>query len=344
MDYTGLGKFNRFKVDRPLTDDEITSRFNQKQSSSSEPNHYLSVIRVNSTCLELVDRWYPGKGFSSWVGAFGMALVLALLAFFFRLVFFDEDFLKSGETGVRWFVLLVLFPLGLAALAGALYGFLLENFRYTHYPMLLNRRTRKVHVFRQDATVLTANWDDLFVTLAESSVPLLGKTHDVRAHVLAEDGITVKESFSLGYTWPEKPDSMHRMWEFIRRYMEEPDGVRKTHDQVEFCLPIHDRKEGFAFGVMRTFAPGGHWPILQLLFCMPFSLNALGRWVAMSSSKIPRWPADVEADNAVAADDPYRKDWHKNPAPNFQEKGWPIICCLVGWAAITYVIWWLISA
>lgn len=342
MDYAGLDYRNlRYPVDRTLTASEQENRFDPKRPSGFDPSDYLSVIRLNSTLLELVDRWYHIKGFNVWLGSVIAVLSLCLFGAIVWAFFYAPA--EAGEEWVLWVLLLLLGPVTLFLAWGGIWLVRTEAFRFSHYPIRLNRVTRQVHVFRQNGTVLTTPWSSLHVVVGESSTPPLGATHDLRAHVLAEDGTTVKESFSLGYTWPAKPDSMSRFWEFIRRYMEEPDGVNRTHDQVEFCLPVHDRKEGFAFGVMRTFAPGGHWPILQLLFSIPFSLNALGRWAAMSTSRIPRWPAEVEAVNVVAADDPYRKDWRKNPVPNFREKGWPLICCLIGWAAIAFVVWWLFT-
>jgi hypothetical protein len=40
-----------------------------------------------------------------------------------------------------------------------------ESFAYTHYPMRFNRKTRTVHVFRPNGTVLSVPWDQLYFTL-----------------------------------------------------------------------------------------------------------------------------------------------------------------------------------
>ena len=41
---------------------------------------------------------------------------------------------------------------------------------------------------------------------------------------------------------------------------------------------------------------------------------ALGRWIAMRTSKVPVWPADVEATCAIDSGDPFAIDASINPA------------------------------
>jgi hypothetical protein len=112
--------------------------------------------------------------------------------------------------------------------------------------------------------------------------------------------------------------------------MEEPNGVEQAYNQIELCMPVHDRREGLAFGLIRTFAPGAKWPIAQLIFSPLSVLFTVGRWVAMYTSKIPSWPADVEAACSVEAGDPYKKDWRDNGRYDFWELGWPAICFVIG--------------
>lgn len=70
MDYTGFGKDgrHRYEIDRSLTDDEKNNRLDLRQKASDAPLDWLSVIKLNNTYLELVDRWYPIKGTSAWQG------------------------------------------------------------------------------------------------------------------------------------------------------------------------------------------------------------------------------------------------------------------------------------
>jgi hypothetical protein len=48
--------------------------------------------------------------------------------------------------------------------------------------------------------------------------------------------------------------------------------------------------------------------ILSFLFFPLTLMYAIGRWVAMRTSKQPVWPAEIEAECAIAPDDPYLVD------------------------------------
>lgn len=72
MDFTGLDNpLHRFPVDRPLTEEEKALRFRQGSKRNAESKCFLSAIKMNSTYLEVVDRWYPIKGFATSAGGGG---------------------------------------------------------------------------------------------------------------------------------------------------------------------------------------------------------------------------------------------------------------------------------
>ncbi|WP_157515207.1 hypothetical protein [Luteimonas abyssi] len=97
MDLTGFGKDGKhnyqrdYKINRALTDQERANRLKLDRQASTEPMDGLSVIKLNSTYLELVDRWYPVRGFAAWQGA--MILLLGLIPFvaFLWLAINDND-------------------------------------------------------------------------------------------------------------------------------------------------------------------------------------------------------------------------------------------------------------
>jgi len=203
--------------------------------------------------------------------------------------------------------------------------------------MRLNRKTRQVHVFRQNGTVLTVSWDDLYFVRGEAKSPMVGTTYDLRAHVLDDDGETVRESFSLGYTWPGTQESMDKFWAFVQPYMEAPDGVARTYQHLKgadgrdaLLLPLDGRKEGWRWSIARSFAPGGHWPWAQFLMCIPLGLNAVGRIFAMWTSKQPEWPPEVEQANQVDPEDPYVLTWRDNAPLGWWDLYWPLICTILG--------------
>ncbi|WP_058834868.1 DUF6708 domain-containing protein [Luteimonas abyssi] len=337
MDYTGLGRFIRYKLNRPLTDEERASQLRSDKQASSEPQDWLSVIKLNSTYLELVDRWYPVKGWWTWMGAMiaipcmGFVAALALIAF-------------ERNEFAGWMTLAFVAPVfGLFGWA-ALSMVHTEAFRQTHYPIRLNRKTRKVYAFRPDGTVLQAPWDRLFLCAVKNELTMWQSSQDVRAHILDEDGETVKDTFTLAYHEFSGRDELMQLWEYIRRYMEEPDGVEQCHQEVSLCLPVDGRREGLAFGIVRTFAMAANQLAIQLIASPIAALTVMGRWFSMYTSKVPVWPAEVEAACQIDADDPYQKNWRSNGQYDFYELWWPAVCFVIGLAVVVGGIWWLLSS
>lgn len=340
MDYAGIDARNlRFEINRPLTAAEERERLNISTPIGMPVRSGLSVIRISASYLELVDRWYPVKGFNVWLSVLGaLAFVPTSTYLLINLIIFGEPF-KEEERWILWCFWTFIAPISLFILAGIVWLFRSECFRWTHYPIRLDRVSRKVHFFRQNGTVATGDWDRLFFFIGESTTPPIGTTHDLRTHFLSEDGKTVLETFSLGYEYMGSRPDLLELWEFIRQYMEGNDEVvARLCAKVPICIPVHDRKEGFSFGVVRTFAGLIHWPWLHLVACLPFSFIAIGRWVAMSTCRIPIWPNEIEHDAATAKDRWYR-DWRDNPRLGFLERTWPLICTALGVGAGLYIIY-----
>jgi hypothetical protein len=160
--------------------------------------------------------------------------------------------------------------------------------------------------------MLSVPWDAVFFTMGH--LPQWNEW-EVRGHVLAADGATVKETFALSYVGTFDPDMARASqrqsedfvrghWEFIRRYME--DGPEAVSGQVQFCMPVDGRKESATTSIERVFANIAAAPgALRWLLWPWCALVAGGRLFAMRTSKIPVFPAAVEAECAVDADDPY---------------------------------------
>ncbi|MFC3461206.1 DUF6708 domain-containing protein [Massilia haematophila] len=197
---------------------------------------------------------------------------------------------------------------------GAIWLLRKESFAYTHYPIRFNRKTRTIHVFRIDGTVLSTSWDKVFFTLVK--MPPWDEW-EVRGHVLEADGVAVKETFALscvdsldardaipGATESSSRDFVRAHWEFIRRYMEEgPDVVS---EQVKFCMPVNDRHEKIRVSIERVFANIAGAPLVFYWMLFPFCIAiSFFRLIAMRTSKIPQWPDDVEMDCQIEIGDPY---------------------------------------
>lgn len=336
MDYTGIGPFTRYKLNRALTDDERARQLKMEVQASSEAQDWLSVIKINSTFLELVDRWYPVKGWWVWMGCL-LGIPCASFAIAILFVVF-----KQNEVG-GWALAAVFVPMfGGLSWAGLLMV-RTEAFRLTHYPIRLNRKTRTVYAFRPDGSVIEAPWDDLFLTVVSNELPMWQSSEDVRAHILYDDAETVKDTFTLAYPFLGDEAGLMRLWEYVRRYMEDSDGVERASRSTELCMPVDGRREGLLFGIVRTFAPYVRWPAVQLLGSPLWALTVLGRWVAMQTSKVPIWPDDVEAACQVNDGDQYQKDWRSNGKYDFFELWWPLVCFVIGLTIVGAGIAWLVS-
>lgn len=298
MEYTGL--IQKFKVNRPLNDEERALKLDQNKRLDIRPEHQLSVIRLNSTFLEIVDVYFSWKGAATLAALSGMVVSIVVAAV---LVGAPADAFDT-EQG-HWLNVLAASLFGLACFSGFAWLAHFECFRHTHYPMRFNRKTRKVHVFRVDGTVLTADWDKLYFCLGRCYQP---KNWTIQGHVLADDRRTVLETFSLPEWGVGDADRelLKHMWEYVRRYVAE--GPADLIEQTPVVLPIASRRESFWFGWHRTHAI---WSLILLpayLFIYP------GRWIAIRTSKIPVWPAEIEAQCVVKPDDRYVRDASTNPA------------------------------
>ncbi len=181
-----------------------------------------------------------------------------------------------------------------------------KEINYTHYPIRFNRKTRMVHVFRQDGTILSVKWDKVFFT----QIPVTYGMWDMVGHVLDEDGVTVRETFGLPAcamgSWGRERAKGY--WEFIRRYMEE--GPASVSDVISGCLPIKDKKETLAFSFERIAASLGSYLNPFILF---YYIFYPGRMIAMHFSKIPQWPAEIEAQcPRLDGHDPFFRDASMN--------------------------------
>lgn len=310
MHYQGIIPGRPFPVDRSLNDRDHKWRLRQDLRIDGAPYSDLSVIKLNSTYLEVVDKYYGGKGWAAF-----MFNAMAFCAIGFMVFVITMDVHDMLETGVAdfYFGILATVLFGSVGAAGIYLG-RFEWAYYTHYPIRLNRKTRMVHVFRKDGSVLSVPWDEVFFTLDQDA-----GYWEIRGHVLDPDGETVRETFALGtfsaFNRGEGRRMLHAHWEFFRRYMAE--GPEAVAPFVKQALPVDGRRESYRVGY-EVLATGYRHsnPVVALLGLIQWpllALSSLARWVAMRLAKIPHWPEEIEAVNVVADDDPFSIDARINP-------------------------------
>jgi len=318
MNFHGL--IHPFPVNRPLTELEIQRRLKIDKPSQSKPRNQLSVIKMNSTFLECVDKFHKEKGIISAASLTFMTIFAAmgLSALFFALR--DWPSLTPSEKKEEIIFLLIVILVCFAFVAFFWFKIFKYEFRrFTHYPMRFNRKNRMVYVTRLDGSVMMERWDKLFFVLADLETADEGMA-EARLHRLAEDGKTVLETFALARYGDLDNENVCCQWEFIRRYMEK--GPKALMDDVSVVMDIADRRETFWDGYAMLAAEDAirGWDIA--LFPVNF-WYALGRWVAMHTSKIPVWPPEVEAECQIDPDDPYIRDRDNlaEPWDRFEDEG-----------------------
>lgn len=314
MDYLGL--LSKYKVNRPLSNDEIKYRLYQDKKLLAQPLHQLSVIRINSTFLECTDKFFPWKGFISFLMIWFISMVIWFIGTLSIWVF--SKGLSTIYFDRKTEILSVLCGLTVCAIA-MIFVFILflrkESFAFTHYPILFNRKTQTVSVFRTNGTVLEVPWKDVFFTLSKTR---MRGGCEILGHVLDSERITIKDTFALSYyggisaeeleiTGIDilETDYIRRHWEFIRRYMEE--GPAKLIDKVDHVMRIATQRETFWNGFHRLVAEFGQFPVIAIAMMPLLFFIAVGRWFAVQTSRIPQWPTAIEERCAIEPNDPYMK-------------------------------------
>ncbi len=283
---------------------------------AAEPHASGRVIRINSSYLEMVDGIYANRGGMSAVGLFGLALISWFMSSLWISVIFDNYLNPNWERNDEMQMILTVM---LMTMICVLYvtGFVLfyrtigEWFRYTHYPMRFNRRNRMVYVFRGDGTVLEAPWDKVYFTLRVNSRAYGVTTFGICGLVL-KNPKTVEEMFVFGYASSGR-DYCRRHWEFIRRYMEEGPQAVINAPGFQFCLPIADKRETLYQGWIALTSTDASYPFVKAIMSPFHVLFFIGRLVHRATSKVPLWPADVEAACQIDPRDPYLRDSSSNP-------------------------------
>ena len=308
MDYYGL--FPKFKFNRPLKPDEKKNQLKQNKKIDLDGQSLvpdLKVIAMNSHCLELVDKYYSAKGLMSLLASQAVImLTLATLTLFYSIIF---DYSWSNWRALSGICLLIIIFISMDIFMFKMLK--AEWFAWTHYPIRFDRINRQVHFFRPDGTIRSVPWEKVFFTSGLSHRKEFNKDYYISGHIMADDNETVIDSFCLPSTHSDRKQ-LERHWEFVRRYMEE--GPASVASEVNVCLPIAGKREGYQFGLLYSLYlfNGAPMFLFPLLFALSFILS-IPRYIAMVTSKVPVWPENIEAQCAAAVDDPYAIDASSNP-------------------------------
>ncbi|KAA1174573.1 DUF6708 domain-containing protein [Photorhabdus heterorhabditis] len=304
--------YTSYELNRPLTQQEKDDQLYQGKPTRlmGKTGEYMieydTVIRMNSTYMETVDKYYRNKGFVSSLFATSFFCCLGM-----DLFFMVDTILRCFNGDYKSLLGFFIFQLGAIVIlyfSGKL--ILKEWFATTHYPIRFNRKTQMIHVYRFNGTVLSIPWKAVFFTLTKGR----GKMSEwcVDGHILADDKETVLDTFSLGFSGVFR-ELILGYWEFIRCYMEE-EGLQEQADIILLCPPIEQKKEGYIFGLQYLIRMNSRLEWFVELINFPFDLiTSVARYIAMQTSKMPQWPQEVEDACQVDPDDPINVSAANNP-------------------------------
>jgi hypothetical protein len=302
------GVTSKYRLNRPLTEYEKHNRLSlERPTDKIEPLSQWMLVRINSTFMEVVDKLYSFRGFLFLISG-PLFVFLSCMSVIFPISLIQV--LRRG-TDQPIVATIVASAITIAFITFAFIAFSIltkDAFAYTHYPIRLNRKNRTVYVFRSNKPggVLKVKWDDVYWVLAICDrTPFAGKyDYEIRGHVMDPDGVTVRDTFSLGQDNGDQ-DLLRQHWEVFRRYMEGGPGQVPPQQ----LIPIAERREGFWYGMQRAgFIVSLYW-IFWVMTSPMWASIGIARFICMRTSRLPRWPADVEAECAVPpGSEPRKKD------------------------------------
>ncbi|HEQ1857349.1 TPA: hypothetical protein VEO38_000853 [Providencia alcalifaciens] len=307
MDIYGLHP--KFKLNRPLTNKEREGHLDQNirlELTHEEVIPDLTVIQINSHYLELVDKFYSGRGYMSFLSSFACIALLGILLSMAISMAISDSFTSNKLTG--FFLLAFIFSPMIIFMA---YLLKTEWFAWTHYPIRFDRKNQLVHVHRTDGSVFTASWQDVFFTTGLNYQKSIRNDYYISGHILADDGITIVDTFCLPLSHP-KLHAVMSHWEFVRRYMEE--GPKDLIQQIDFCLPIDKKKESYPFTFFYLMSLYKGAPILLFPLFIPLAfIFSIPRYIGIITSRRPVWPDNIQKQAIVDDNDAYRLDASTNP-------------------------------
>lgn len=285
-----------YPLNRSINTNEYRNQLHQSKEFIKDLRAHddLSVIKLNSTYLEVVDRLYQNKGTMT---AYSLAAMGIFISGLIALIIgpINNGIEQIIATGFI-FILVTVICWGFS------FFLRIESFKWTHYPIRFNYKKRLVHVFKFDGQEITCPWDEVFFTMGSRATPF-GKFWDIKGLVLADDQKTVIDTFTLPVSG--EIAEVEAYWTFIQLYMNY--GPESVADKVTVCMPVAEKREGYGFGFYRLAMSDAGAPAILAILWLPWHfIISIGRYISMRTCKIPCWSSQVEADCQLDADDPYQ--------------------------------------
>ncbi|HKR44423.1 MAG TPA: DUF6708 domain-containing protein [Paraburkholderia sp.] len=287
-------------VNCPVDESEEKRRLNVQKPAADKTEDGYVVFEMNGVYLDVCNASYQQLGWGT-------------LAF---LIGFPAAAYGGWQTALftRYGELVPVFWALVAGwtLIGVLTVVLLfrDCFGYRHKTVRFNRKNRMVYAFRRNGPggVVAVPWDKaFFFPHRQTSVAIFGGAPTVmRCYVMAEDGKTIKDTFSFGVRvvngddetdeWGKKVlGEVLANFEFIRRFME--DGPE--HLTVDRYMPKGPSlKASFSIWFDGFKEVGSVAKVLMAFVALPTVILATLHYIAQLTSREPVWPDYVQRASA----------------------------------------------
>ncbi|WP_174963105.1 DUF6708 domain-containing protein [Burkholderia ubonensis] len=264
-----------------------------------EPDDRSSLTKLNSSYLEMIDRWYSIRGGISTIFRVAIAIIFFAMIFvaFWNILIVELSGEKHYLIDAAVVVGFSLMSWGMVRMIRRTLG--REFFSYSYFPIRFNRQARMIHVFRHNGPngVLSVPWDQVYFHVGQGEVNR--DLTDIRGHVM--DGDNVIDTFAVGHFFGRDEQPVRQIWKFLVVYMEQgPQALPK--DMVIQTSTSRSWTNCFLWA--KSYC--NIWLPIPLITWVATALVTCMRWLVMQSCKEPVWPAEIEATSTIEPNDPYQ--------------------------------------
>ncbi|CAB3675432.1 DUF6708 domain-containing protein [Trinickia soli] len=300
-----------YRLNRPVTEIEASSRLDVSKPLTEEPKSSGTVFNVTDSFLEVCDGLHREKGWGFLAFVTGGTLALCLLVVFLWLL--TDMPAAIREKGQAWVIYWWVTPLAVVTLclfALTVRLLLVDCFNYVRKPIRFNRLNRTIYAFRHNGPggVLSVPWDNAFLYVERKQKTGLGGTAPrvVRCLVLNDKGLVI-DTFSIGkyidLAFDESSPAgkkvmgeLYQDFEYYRRFMEEgPSSVPPVAEflttEVSFRNALKLQFDG-ASDLMNSGNPV-MW-LVMVVAVIPTFIQAVAYYLSQLTCREPVWPEEVE--------------------------------------------------
>jgi hypothetical protein len=286
----------KIDVNCPIEESERKRKLSIHKAAAQKADDAQVIFRMNEVFLDVCDASYQQLGWG----------IMAFLIGFPGAVYGAALMVKFTQLGELLWAIWALFA-GFCMLGVISLVLLFRDcFGYRHKTVRFNRKNRMVYAFRRNGPggVVAVPWDRaFFFPHRQPSVSILGGAPTVmRCYVLADDGKTVKDTFSFGLR-VVNGDNENGVWgknvleavlsnfEFIRQFMEEGP----ANLSVKRYMPEGPSlKASFTIWFDGFREVGMIARVLTIVAAVPMVFMSIFHFIGQLTSREPVWPEDVQ--------------------------------------------------